>query len=307
MKDNRWLILLSSLLINVCIGSGYAWSVFQKPLIAMFKWTTSEASLAFTLTFAVVPITMIIAGKIQDKIGPRKVIMVGALIFGCGFIGAGFASSLTFLYLTYGVLGGLGIGTVYATVVANAVKWFPDKRGLASGLVVAGFGSGAMVIALIAAEMIQGYGVLNTFIYLEICFVILIIVLAQLVHVAPAGFTPAGWAPPAVTATSTSKISEEDKDWKQMLTDPMFYVLFSMYTIACISGLMIIGHASPIGQELIKLTVKEAALAVSLLAMANTIGRIFWGWISDKIGRFQSCMAMYMAISAQPLEKVKLV
>jgi len=297
MEKNRWLILLSSFMINICIGSGYAWSVFQKPLIDIFKWTASEASLTFTITFVFVPIAMIVSGKLQDKIGPRKVIMVGALIFGCGIIGAGFTSSLLSLYMTYGVLGGFGNGIVYSAVIANTVKWFPDRRGLASGLIVAGFGTGAIVVAPIAAEMIQGYGVLNTLLYLGICFAILMLVLAQFLHVAPAGFTPAGWAPPAVTATSTSKVSEEDKNWRQMLIEPMFCILFFMLTIACISGLMVIGHASSIGQELIKLTVREAAVVVSFLAMANTIGRVFWGWISDKIGRFQSCMIMYILLS----------
>lgn len=288
---NRWLILISSVLINLCIGSAYAWSVFQKPLISLFKWSTSDASMAFTLSLSIVPLAMIVAGKIQDQQGPKRVIFVGGIIFSLGIIGAGFTSSLGFLYSTYGVLGGIGIGAVYACTVANTVKFFPDKRGLASGLVVAGFGSGAVLIAPLSSSLIEAYGVLNAFKFLGIAYLITISVCSMFVKTAPAGFRPDGWVPPAPSATT---ISGTDKDWRQMLADPMFYVLWGMYTIGTISGLMILGHASPIGQEVMKLSAQTAAAAVGLLALANTAGRIFWGWVSDKIGRYPSVMAMFI-------------
>ena len=125
---NRWFILIASILCNLSIGSAYAWSVFQKPLLAIFPWTPSEASLAFTLSLAVMPVAMIIAGRIQDRQGPRLVMMIGGAMYGVGVFAIGYGSSLTFLYLMYGVFGGLGIGTVYACAIANTVKWFPDKR-----------------------------------------------------------------------------------------------------------------------------------------------------------------------------------
>ena len=152
---NRWLILLSGILINLCIGAAYAWSVYQKPLINLFKWSTKEASLAFTISCLMVPLAMIVAGKIQDQKGPKMVIFGGGIIYAAGIIGAGFTSNLTILYLTYGLLGGIGIGTIYACTVANTVKFFPDKRGLASGLVVAGFGSGAVVLAPLSSALIE--------------------------------------------------------------------------------------------------------------------------------------------------------
>jgi OFA family oxalate/formate antiporter-like MFS transporter len=294
-KVNRWVVLFSSVLINLCIGSAYAWSVFQKPLIAMFKWSTSQASLAFTLSLSLVPLAMIVAGKVQDQKGPRMVITAGGVIFGAGIIAAGFTESLGFLYLTYGVLGGLGIGTIYACTVANTVKFFPDKRGLASGLVAAGFGSGAVLIAPLATALIQNYGVLSTFKILGVGYLIAIIIAAQFVKTAPVGYKPEGWEPPAPSAKTISGI---DKNWKEMLADPIFYVLWGMYTIGCISGLMIIGHASPIGQEMVKLTPQMAALAVSILALANTGGRIFWGWVSDKIGRYAAVMGMFVVSAA---------
>jgi len=294
MKTNRWLILLSSLIINLCIGSAYAWSVFQKPLIVLFGWTTTEASLAFTLSLSIVPLAMIIAGKIQDQKGPKFVIFTGGIIFGAGIIGAGFSQSLDQLYLTYGLLGGVGI--IYACTVANTVKWFPDRRGLASGLVVAGFGSGAVLLAPLATALIQAFDVLTSFKLLGCAYLVVISVFAQFVQVAPAGYRPPGWTPPVPSSTATSLATGVDKNWKEMLADPSFYVLWGMYTIGTISGLMIIGHAAPIGQELIKLTPQAAAIALSFLALSNAFGRIAWGWISDKIGRYPSCIAMYVVV-----------
>ena len=292
---NRWLILLASIICNLSIGSAYAWSVFQKPLLSIFPWTPSEASLAFTLSLAVMPVAMIIAGRIQDRQGPRLVMMVGGAMYGVGVFATGFGSSLTFLYMMYGVFGGLGIGTVYSCAIANTVKWFPDKRGLASGLIAAGLGSGAVVFAPIGTALIQSYGVLSAFKILGVVYLVLIVACASIVVKPPANYRPLGWQPPAVTAANPGVI---DKNWRDMLTDPMFFVLWVTYTVGAVSGLMLIGHASPIGQEVIKLTAAMAALAVSCLALANTGGRIFWGWVSDKIGRYNALITVYATVAA---------
>ncbi|MFT9497545.1 L-lactate MFS transporter [Anaerosolibacter sp.] len=293
-SENRWLILAASIIMNLCIGSAYAWSIFQKPLIAMFDWTTAQASLAFTLNLSLVPIAMIFAGRIQDRQGPKKVTFVGGLIFGAGIILAGFTNSLTGLYLTYGVLGGFGIGTVYACTVANTVKWFPDKRGLAGGLTAAGFGFGAVVFAPVAVSLIENYTVLPTFRILGFIFMVAIILCSMFLKAPQAGWKPEGWQP-KVTATTVN--TGQDCTASEMTKTPKFYILWAMYTIGCIAGLMIIGHASPIGQEKIGLSPQVAAYAVSFLGLANTFGRIFWGSVSDKIGRYNAVVLMYIVSS----------
>ncbi|MDY0241129.1 MAG: OFA family MFS transporter [Rhodospirillaceae bacterium] len=288
---NRWLILIASLVVNICIGSAYAWSVYQKPLMNVLQSSTSDTSLAFTISLSVIPLAMIAAGKIQDNYGPKLVILTGGIIFGLGMLATGFCTSLTTLYLTYGVLGGAGIGTVYACTVANTVKFFPDKRGLASGLVVAGFGSGAVLIAPLSSLLIERYDVLTTFKALGISYAVLIAICVMFIKTAPADYRPAGWAPPAPAGGGAAAVSV-NKDWRQMLTDPMFYVLFGIYVIGTVSGLMFIGHASPIAQEVIKVTPAVAAAAVGFMALANSGGRIFWGWTSDKIGRYNALFVM---------------
>ncbi|MCG8538409.1 MAG: OFA family MFS transporter [Clostridia bacterium] len=289
-KPNRWIILAASIIINLCIGSAYAWSVFQTPLINIFGWSTAQTSLAFTLNLALLPIAMIFAGRIQDQKGPKVVALVGGLIFGLGIILTGFTSSLTILYLTYGVLGGIGIGTVYACTVANTVKWFPDKRGLAGGLTAAGFGSGAVVFAPLAVSFINNYGVLTSFKILGSIFMVGICICSLLLKSPAQDWKLEGWEP----KTNTSSAVNKDKTAKEMIRSSNFYILWGMYTIGCISGLMIIAHASPIGQEVIGLTPEVAAAAVSFLGLSNTIGRIFWGAISDKIGRYNTLIAMYI-------------
>jgi OFA family oxalate/formate antiporter-like MFS transporter len=290
-RINRWLVLTSSVIINLCIGSAYAWSVFQKPLIDVFHWSTSDTSLVFTISFGIVPLAMIVAGKIQDKVGPKTVILVGGFLFGGGILGAGFTHSLAVLYTTYGITAGIGMGTVYACTVANTVKLFPDRRGLASGLVAAGFGSGAVLFAPLSTWLINSYGVLTAFTILGTGHLILIPVLSWFVKAAPPGYAPAGWLPPANPSRSAAAV---DKDWTQMLRDPSFYLLWCVYTLGTISGLMIIAHASPYGQEIVKIAPQTAAMVVSALALANTGGRIFWGWVSDKVGRFSTVVVMFV-------------
>lgn len=283
---NRWLILIACVVINLCIGAGYAWSVFQKPLIEMFGWTTAQASLAFTLTYGLVPLAMIVFGKAQETKGPKIIILIGGIVFGLGMFLTGFTKSLMSLYITYGVMGGLGIGMVYGCTVATAVQWFPDKRGLAGGLAAAGYGCGAIIFAPVGAALIARSDVLTTFRILGICYLVAIVLCSLLVK-----------SPPKVATASdgsNATVVQSGYTTGEMMANIKFYILWVMYLGGCVSGLMIIGHASPIAQEQIGLSAAVAAVSVSIIAIANTLGRMFWGYVSDKIGRYNSLMWMFI-------------
>ncbi|ABR49988.1 major facilitator superfamily MFS_1 [Alkaliphilus metalliredigens QYMF] len=299
LRGNRWTILIVSIIMNICIGAAYAWSVFQTPLVELLGSTTAEVSLAFTLSLALVPVSMMIFGRFQDKKGPRMITLLGSVIFGAGIYLTGLTNSVMMLYLTYGVLGGLGIGAVYGCTVANTVKWFPDKRGLAGGLVAAGFGSGAVILAPLAEGLINRYDVLTTFKLMGIIFFILIALCSSIIKSPQPGWKPKGWEP-ANSKSKTSINSGLDLSPEEMMKTGTFYILWVIYIIGAVSGLMIIGHASPIAQGQIGLTSSVAAICVSILALANTFGRIFWGIVSDRIGRYNT-MALMFAVSASML------
>ncbi|WMJ78718.1 MULTISPECIES: L-lactate MFS transporter [unclassified Sedimentibacter] len=296
LKKKRWFVLGASLLINLCIGSGYAWSVYAGPLIKTFGWTAAATAMTFTISNAISPVCMITGGKIQDKFGPKWVIFAGGILFGGGIFMSGLTKSLPWIYVSYGIVAGFGMGMVYGCTIANTVKFFPDKRGLVAGLATAGYGFGPVLLAPISQGLISSYGVLFTFRALGVAYLIVILVGSQFIMKAPAGYKPEGWEPPAITATSA--VTGSDKTWSQMLSDSKFYLLFIMLTIGATSGLMIISQASPIAQEIVKVSAEEAAFAVSMVAIANMAGRIAWGAISDKIGRYNTLPIIYVLLAA---------
>lgn len=281
---NRWLILFSCIIINLCLGAGYAWSVFQGPLIEKFSWTTAQTSLAFSISFAMVPISMIIFGKIQDEKGPKWVSFGGGLMFGLGMIMTSFTQNLTMLYISYGLVLGFAIGMAYGCTTSTTVKWFPDKKGLAGGLTAAGFGSGAILFAPLAKNLISSYGVLMTFRYLGIGLLI-VICLASLILTAP-----------EKKSTTVNQDDKINKKSNEMIKTGVFWGLWTAYIFGCVSGLMIIGHAAPIAKEFLNVE-KLATLVVMLVAFSNTIGRIVWGFVSDKVGRYKAVVLMFVTSS----------
>jgi len=292
-EKNRWIILVAGVICNLCIGAVYAWSVFQKPLVAQTGWSAGDASWAFSLTLVMMPIAMTFAGKIADQRGPRLAVLIGGIMFGIGVFLSGYANSLITLYLFHGIIGGLGVGTVYGCAMTNTVKWFPDKKGLASGLIAAGLGSGAIVFAPLANHFIMLYDVQTTFKILGIVYLVIIVLASIFVNSPPEDYRPAGWTPPERPISAGTA----DKTWREMMKDSMFYVLCVMYVMGAVSGLMIIGHASPIGQDSVGLGASTAALVVSILALANTLGRAFWGWMSDVIGRYNALFCIFVVFA----------
>lgn len=279
-EKNRWLILIAAIITNLALGAGYAWSVFQTALLETnTDWTLSETSLAFSISFAMVPVGMIICGPIVDKHGGKKVVLAAGLLFGLGMFLTGFANSIIMLYLTYGVILGLGIGAGYGTATALTVKWFPDKKGLAGGLTAAGFGSGAILLAPIATNMIESVGINDTF---KILGGILLVVICASSFV---------MENPPVKEKVVGATSDKDKNYKEMLRDSNFWILWAIYTFAATSGLMVIGHAANLASYY---SLGAGAVIVMVVGLANTLGRIFWGSVSDKIGRYKTVMIMFI-------------
>jgi MFS transporter, OFA family, oxalate/formate antiporter len=282
---NRWLIALAAVVMQVCLGAAYGWSVFVKPLVAQNHWTLTQVSLNFTLAIAFLGVGTVIGGMWLDRVGPRKVATVGGILYGLGYILAGFAAkagSLYGMYLTYGVLSGLGMGMGYITPVATLVKWFPDRRGLMTGVAVAGYGAGALIFSPIAARLIQTSGIPATFWIFGIAYGILVTLSAQF-YVNPAeGWRPAGWQPTSSVAkaatTANFTVSEAMRTWQ-------FWLLLAMLFLNVSAGIMIISQASPMAQQLVNMSPVAAAGMVGLISIFNGAGRVFWAWISDIIGR----------------------
>ena len=286
----RWLILLASCFINLCIGSMYAWSVFSAPMAAYLSQlngvalTRADLSIVFVVANSIGPITMISGGRINDTFGPRFVILLGGLMFGGGMLLCGFASSLFEVILAYGILTGLGLGMVYGATISTSIKFFPDKRGLVGGLTTALFGISSVIIPPLAALIIGQMGVIAAFKIIGGAFVVIVCGCAFLIEKCPDGYQPAGWTPPAGAVAQQAV----NKDWRQMLSTPVFYLLICLLTCGAVAGLMCIALASPLAQRMIGMSTAAATGAVSTLALFNVMGRICAGLISDRIGRINT-------------------
>lgn len=297
LKRKRWIVLIASCLVNLCIGSMYSWSVFAYPMAAHLSELTGTviASLAivFTVANSVGPITMISGGTINDKLGPRWVIFAGGIFFGGGMILSGFAASVTTLVLSYGLGCGLGMGLVYGCTISNSVKFFPDKKGLAGGIATASYGLSSVLMPPIANALIEAVGVTLTFKILGAAMLIIICIAAFFITQCPPGYKPEGWTPPP-PATGIKPV--ENKNWRGMLKDPIFYIMILMLTCGAFSGLMVISQASPVAQNMIGMSAATAASAVAVLALFNAGGRVIAGLISDKIGAVNT-LSIFFVIS----------
>ena len=292
MSDNsaltkqRWTTLVISCIINVVIGTGYAWSVFGAAWATELNTDAGSTALAFTICNAVGPITMITGGKINDALGPKWVIFIGGLMFGGGMFITGFANSLGWIIFWYGIVFGLGMGLIYSCTIGNTVKFFPDKRGFVGGLTTMCYGLGSVILAPIAAKMVQpsSLGIHKTFFVLGIIYLVVICVGAFLVKKCPPGFVPDGYVPPAPAANVKATT---DKTWSEMLRDPIFYVMFIMLVCGAFFGLMMISQCASIATFK---GIAAASVIVSVLALFNALGRVLCGTISDKIGRITTLM-----------------
>lgn len=290
---NRWFIAGAALLVQMCLGSVYAWSVFVKPLMASEGWSQIQVTLTFNMAMACLGIGTVIGGWWQDKVGPRIVTTFAGVIYGAGFLIASFSIKNHFLpgvYIGYGLFSGLGMGFGYICPVAMITKWFPDKRGLMTGVNVMGFGVAALIMGPLASKLIISNGVpmtLNTF---GIVYGAIVIICAQTFINPPHGWVPEGWV-------ATSKVSKNATAVhytpKEALSTGRFWMLWAMLSLNTSAGIMIVSQASPLAQQQLGITAGAAAAIVGIIGIFNGGGRIVWAWISDKIGRAQAYFLIF--------------
>jgi OFA family oxalate/formate antiporter-like MFS transporter len=278
----RWIPLLLGLLGSTTCGMLlYAWSVFIKPLNAQFGWSRAEIAMAFAICCLVFGLVTFPAGRWSDKIGPRRVVLIGGILLGIGFVLSGFITSKYQLYLTYGVIAGLGGGMIYLPPIATAPKWWPDRRALATGFAVVGLGLGSFIMGPLATAIIQGWGWRYVFWYCGIAMGLMAIIASLPLRPPAKGWKPAGWTPPA-PPVGAPKVTR-DYTHEEAVRTPQFWLLYLSYFCGSFAGLMVIGHIAGHGRDA-GLTPMVAAGAVSALAFANAATRIITGIFVDKVG-----------------------
>ncbi len=297
LSTRRWIVLLFGLLANLCQGVAYTSSIFMLPLGEALgrphgEWSR-EWGLIFAMTLAFLPVGMILSGKLADLGKTWLTVGVGAVLFGGGLILASYGTSVMWVALTLGMMTSIGSGCAYGTVIGSMVRWFPDRRGLASGLAVAAVGIGPMVLAPIASRLIGPYGVMGMFKILGIATLLIMGLAAFIVKNPPAGYAPAGWTPPQ-TVAGQAPAGSVNLDWKQMITRPLFWLLWITYFCGVFAGILINGLAAPIAIELAGFSRDQAALPVMLFAFASAGGRVLWGFLSDIFGRMPMIIAAFV-------------
>jgi OFA family oxalate/formate antiporter-like MFS transporter len=300
-EKGRWGLVALGLVINLCLGSIYSWSVFVAPLAAHFtaalgrEVTAGEVLLPFSVFLAFFAIAMPLAGKYIERYGPRRVTIVGGILTGLGWLLASTATSVEALYVVYGVIGGLGVGIAYGAPVAVAARWFPDRRGLAVGLALLGFGFSAFITANAAGALIAAYGVMATFRIFGAALIAVLVLSALPLRFPPQGWRPAGWTPPA-PGVGTAPVCECDR--RAMLRTGTFYGLLACYFVGCLAGLMAISIAKPVGTELAGVDAGLATLLVGFFAVFNGAGRPAFGGLADRISPRTTAMLTFALIAA---------
>lgn len=290
LTKKRWNILFICCLVNICLGSIYTWSVFASPMAEFLtkelgeKITSADLAIVYTVANSVGPITMISGGWVNDKFGPKKVIFIGGLMFGAGMFISGYAKSIEFLMISYGLLYGLGLGMAYGTTISSCIKFFPDKRGVIGGITTAVYGCSSVILPPIITLIVSKYDVTSAFKIVGIAFMVIVCGASFFIEQCPNNFIPEGWQPKE--NINSGKII--NKNWKEMLKTPIFYLMMLILCCGAFSGMMITSQASSVAQQMIGMSLFSASTAVSIIALFNVFGRIIAGYLSDKIGRIKT-------------------
>jgi len=289
---NRWQLAGGGVLMQLALGAVYAWSVFRNPLMKTFGWSISDVTTTFSIAILVLGFAAFLGGLWMRRVGPRVVGITAGICYGLGVALASLANgNIWILWLTYGVLGGLGLGLGYIVPLATLVKWFPDRRGFITGLAVAGFGAGALITAPVAENLIAGVGVLKTLAILGIDYLIMVVLGASVMRNPPEGWMPEGWQP---TAKQQDQLQARNYTLKEALSTWQWYVLWAILFLNVTAGISIISQASPMAQEISGVSAAVGAGMVGVISIGNGIGRLLWAWFSDAIGRRNVFLIMFL-------------
>ncbi len=291
---NRWLIAASAVGIHISIGSVYAYSVMTNPVKEIFNVEGSDIKWAFKIAILLLGFSAAFLGRWVEKVGPRVSGTTAGLFYGIGILGTGFAvqiESLILFYLCYGVIGGIGLGLGYITPVSTLVKWFPDKRGLATGMAIMGFGFAALIFGPIMQELFETVGVSNAFYILGIVYMVIILASARYIERPPANYTPKGYAP---GEGKKIKADIANINANESLKTKRFYYMWIMMFINISCGIAVIAAASPMMQGKLGYTPMQAAAVVGFIGVFNGLGRIIWSGLSDYIGRSSTYILFFV-------------
>ena len=293
---NRWLIATAGVVMQVALGAVYAWSVFRVPLSDAYGTGVSAVNTTFSIAILALGFAAFFGGLWMNRSGPRIVALSAGVLYGAGIFLASFAQpSLWILYLTYGLMAGIGIGLGYIVPVATLIKWFPDKRGFITGIAVAGFGAGALVTAPIAKQLVQGVGLFPTFAILGILYLVMVVGAALFMKNPPEGWTPEGWEPEEEESGERTGV---DYELGGALKTWQWYALWALLFLNVTAGIAIISEADPIAQEVSGVAPATAAWLVSIISVGNAAGRFLWAWLSDAIGRKWVFLVMFLLQAA---------
>jgi MFS transporter, OFA family, oxalate/formate antiporter len=300
LEKGRWVLIVSGLVINLCLGTIYSWSVFVNPLTDYFSTnlgqsvTANEVLMPFSLFLSVFAITMALIGTYVERRGPREVTITGCILTGVGWLLASMVTSITMLSVLFGVIGGIGVGIVYGATIAIAARWFPDRRGLAVGISVFGVGFSTFITANLAGYFISAYGVMNTFRIFGIGIILITVPLAIPLTFPPMGWKPAAWTPPD---PQKGEHVTCERTRSEMVKSPAFYGLWICFFIGSMAGLMAISISQPVGTELIYIAAGLATALVGFFAIFNGCGRPVFGYLTDRLNPGKTAMISFVLIA----------
>lgn len=285
--------MAAAMVLALFSGIGYAWSVFQTPIIDYFMWNLKSVAITYTVQILVSTIAPVFLGKFQAQLGVKNYLRLGILVYALGLFATRFTSSLIYLYLVFGIVVGIGIGMLYPCLMAYGSSLLPEKTGLASGLIAGAYGCGAVIWAPFATFLMDRFSVMVVYMILAALFFIVMMPVTFFIENVPPEFLKA--MKPA-EKKSTGDTGVRDYTWQEMLKSYRYYLLLLVLTLGASSGLMITGHASGIIQESLGASPETAALMVGFLSISNTLGRLILGPISDKVGRYNTILFQFVVI-----------